>query len=152
MIDGDELRKTCSRNLGFSKKDREINVRRAGAVAKEITKNGGIAICSLIAPFEASRRANREMISRYGGYVEVYVSTPVHICEARDKKGLYAKARMGLIQNFTGISHPYEEPRNPEVIVDTTYMTPEEAVEKIIEYLKNRSYVSEKRGSDFTEC
>lgn len=141
VLDGDLVRQQISTDLGFSRKDREINVKRVGLMASEITKNGGIAICALIAPYEKSRRENRELISQYGGYIEVYVSTPLEVCEQRDPKGLYAKARQGLIKNFTGIDDPYEVPEKPEIIVDTSKMTPGEAGEKIMQYLQKEGYI-----------
>jgi len=121
--------------LGFSKKDRSTNIKRIGFVASEITKNGGIAVCAPIAPYETDRQTNRELISSLGGFVEVYVSTPLEICEQRDRKGLYAKARKGIIKGFTGIDDPYEAPANPEIEVDTSKLTVEESVNKIWDYL-----------------
>ncbi len=141
LLDGDIVRRYLSQELGFTKKDREMNVRRVGFVASEITKNGGVAICALIAPYRSIRREVRELISQHGGFVEVYVATPLEVCEARDRKGLYAKARAGLIKNFTGIDDPYEPPENPEVIIDTTQMTPEEAAQRILSYLQEQGYL-----------
>jgi len=141
VLDGDEVRHYLAQELGFSKEHREINVRRVGFVAGEITKHGGIAICALIAPYAAGRQKNRHLINKHGGYVEVYVSTPLTVCEMRDSKGLYAKARQGLIQQFTGLSDPYETPENPELIIDTSKLGPEEAVDQIINYLKKEGYV-----------
>src|SRR5690606_35398573 len=103
MLDGDVVRTHLSKGLGFSAEDRSINVQRIGYVASEITKHRGIAICAPIAPYEADRRANRELISAHGGYVEVFADTPIEVCEQRDVKGLYAKARAGLVKGFTGI-------------------------------------------------
>src|SRR5207253_3373373 len=107
-----------------SKEHRDINIRRVGFVAAEITKNGGVAICAPIAPYDAVRKEVRAMIEPGGGYVLVHVSTPLPICEARDRKGLYAKARAGVVKEFTGISDPYEPPVAAEVAVDTTHPPP----------------------------
>ncbi len=120
LLDGDVVRKHLSSELGFSKEHRDINIKRIGYVASEITKNGGIAICAPIAPYTATRRAVREMIEQYGAFVEVHVATPLEECEKRDRKGLYKLAREGKIKEFTGISDPYEEPTKPELRVDTS--------------------------------
>ncbi len=141
LLDGDIVRKNLSSELTFSKEHRDLNIKRIGFVASEITKNGGIAICAPIAPYENIRQINRKLISNVGGYIEVHVSTPVETCEKRDRKGLYEKARAGLIKNFTGISDPYEEPMNPEIRIDTTDITTDEAVQKILYYLDHRGYI-----------
>lgn len=141
LLDGDIVRKNLSSELGFSPHDRALNITRIGFVASEITKNGGIAICAPIAPLAAPRRQNRELISRYGGYVEVFVATPLEVCEGRDRKGLYAKARAGLIKGFTGIDDPYEVPEDPEVTLDTSNITPDEAAEEILFYLMKEKYL-----------
>jgi sulfate adenylyltransferase len=119
LLDGDVVRKHLSSELGFSKEHRDINIRRIGYVASEITKNGGIALCAPIAPYTTTRRTVREMIEAYGAFVEVHVATPLEECERRDRKGLYQLAREGKIKEFTGISDPYEEPEAPELRVDT---------------------------------
>ena len=119
LLDGDVVRKHLSSELGFSKEHRDINIKRIGYVASEITKNGGIAICAPIAPYTATRRAVREMIEAYGAFVEVHVATSLEECERRDRKGLYKLAREGKIKEFTGISDPYEAPETPELRVDT---------------------------------
>lgn len=119
LLDGDVVRKHLSSELGFSKEHRDINIRRIGYVASEITKNGGIAICAPIAPYTATRRAVREMIEAYGAFVEVHVATSIEECERRDRKGLYKLAREGKIKEFTGISDPYEAPEHPELRVET---------------------------------
>jgi sulfate adenylyltransferase len=142
LLDGDIVRKNLSSELNFSREHRDLNVTRIGFVASEITKNGGIAICAPIAPYEEPRRSNRELISRYGGYVEVYVATPLEICEQRDRKGLYAKARSGKIHGVTGISDPYIEPVNPDIMLDTSAITPLEAVQEILRYLQNQGYLA----------
>ncbi len=146
LLDGDIVRKYLSSELGFSKKDRDINIRRIGYVASEITKNRGVAICAPIAPYEATRREVREMISQYGSFIEIYVSTPIEVCEARDRKGLYAKARAGLLKEFTGIDDPYEAPKNPEVNIDTSHMSAEESADLIIQYLASEGFLSETSG------
>ena len=119
LLDGDVVRKHLSSELGFSKEHRDINIKRIGYVASEITKNGGIAICAPIAPYTATRRAVREMIEAFGAFIEVHVATSVEECERRDRKGLYKLAREGKIKEFTGISDPYEVPAKAEIVVDT---------------------------------
>ncbi len=142
LLDGDIVRKHLSSELGFSKEHRDLNIRRIGFVASEITKNGGIAICAPIAPYDKVRKEVREMITKYGGFILVYISTPLEVCEQRDRKGLYAKARAGIIKEFTGISDPYEPPEDAELVIDTTDITPEEAVQQIILYLEKEGYIS----------
>jgi sulfate adenylyltransferase len=132
LLDGDVVRKHLSSELGFSREHRNLNVQRIGYVASEITKNGGVAICAPIAPYAQARRAVRQMIERYGMFVEIYVSTPIAVCESRDRKGLYALAREGKIKEFTGISDPYEVPDDAELTIDTSEITPDEAVQRII--------------------
>ncbi len=141
LLDGDIVRKHLSSELGFSREHRNINILRIGFVASEITKNGGIAICAPIAPYAATRREVREMVSPGGGFLEVYVATSIEVCEERDRKGLYAKARAGLIKEFTGISDPYETPENPEMAIDTTECTPDEAAQRIILKLEKLGYI-----------
>ena len=141
LLDGDIVRRNLSSELNFSREHREVNVRRIGFVASEITKNGGIAICAPIAPFEDSRRHNRELIARYGGYVEVYLSTPLDVCENRDRKGLYAKARKGIIKGVTGIDDPYQPPVDPELTVDTSMVSPAEGAQTILLFLEEKGYI-----------
>jgi len=141
LLDGDIVRHNLSSNLTFSKEDRDINVRRIGFVASEISKNRGIAICAPIAPYEVTRREIRQIIEQYGGFFEVHVATPIDTCEKRDRKGMYAKARAGLIKGFTGVDDPYEVPPNPEVLVDTTDLTPDEAAQQILVALGQRGYI-----------
>jgi sulfate adenylyltransferase len=141
LLDGDIVRKNLSSELTYTSEHRNLNVTRIGFVASEITKNGGIALCAPIAPYEESRLANRELISKYGGYVEVYVSTPVSVCEQRDRKGLYAKARAGKIKAFTGVSDPYEAPVNPELVIDTTNISAAEAAQEVLLYLEEQGYI-----------
>ncbi len=141
LLDGDIVRRNLSSELSFSKEHRDINVRRIGFVAGEITKNRGIAICAPIAPYTTTRREIRRSIEADGGFIEVFVSTPIEECERRDRKGIYAKARAGLIKGFTGVDDPYEPPESPEVQIDTTLMTPEEAAQEILLYLGKKGYI-----------
>src|SRR5215469_6707429 len=141
ILDGDLVRKHLSSELGFSKEHRDINIRRIGYVASEITKNGGIAICAPIAPYEAVRKQVREMIEPLGGFVLVHVATPLETCEQRDRKGLYAKARAGIVKEFTGISDPYEAPQNAEVVINTAELSPEESAQEIILHLERQGYI-----------
>lgn len=141
LLDGDIVRKNLSSELTFSKEHRNLNITRIGFVASEITKNGGIALCAPIAPYEESRKVNREIISQYGGYIEVHVSTPLEVCEQRDRKGLYAKARAGIVKGVTGITDPYIPPLNPELTIDTNEVTPMEAVQEILLYLEEQEYI-----------
>jgi sulfate adenylyltransferase len=141
ILDGDLVRKHLSSELGFSKEHRDINIRRIGYVASEITKNGGIAICAPIAPYDEVRRQVREMIEPVGGFVLVHVATPIEVCEQRDRKGLYDKARAGIIKEFTGISHPYETPTNAEVVINTADLSPEEAAQEIILHLERQGFI-----------
>ena len=141
LLDGDLVRKHLSSELGFSKEHRDINIRRIGFVASEITKNGGIAICAPIAPYDNIRKENRALIEKGGGYLLVHISTPLEVCEQRDRKGLYAKARAGIVKEFTGISDPYEEPTDADLTIDTTDMTPEEAAQQILLHLEKEGYI-----------
>ncbi|MEN8150305.1 MAG: bifunctional sulfate adenylyltransferase/adenylylsulfate kinase [Planctomycetota bacterium] len=141
LLDGDIVRRNLSSELGFSKEHRDLNILRIGFVASEITKNGGIALCAPIAPYTSTRKSVRDLISGVGGYVLVHVSTPLEVCEQRDRKGLYAKARAGIIPEFTGISDPYEVPEDAEVRIDTTDMTPEESANRIILHLERLGYI-----------
>ncbi|HPI96982.1 MAG TPA: bifunctional sulfate adenylyltransferase/adenylylsulfate kinase [Gammaproteobacteria bacterium] len=141
LLDGDVVRKNLSSELGFSREHRNLNVLRIGYVASEITKNGGVAICAPIAPYAETRKQVRENIEPLGGFLEVHVATTVNVCEQRDRKGLYAKARAGIIKEFTGISDPYEAPENPEVVIDTEYCKPAEAAQKIILKLESMGLI-----------
>ncbi len=142
LLDGDIVRQNLSSELGFSKAHRDLNIRRIGYVASEITKNGGIAICAPIAPYRATRRAVREMIEERGAFIEIHVATSLEVCEARDRKGLYAKARKGLIPEFTGISDPYELPEQAELSIDTADVSPMEAAQQIYLYLLKEGYIN----------
>lgn len=141
LLDGDVVRLNLSSELGFSREHRNINVRRIGFVASEITKNGGIAICAPIAPYTAMRRDVRDMIEQHGAFIEIHVATPLEECEARDRKGLYAKARQGIIPEFTGISDPYDVPAHPEIRIDTTGRSPMQAAQEIMLYLLREGYI-----------
>jgi sulfate adenylyltransferase len=141
LLDGDIVRLNLSNELSFSKEHRDINVRRIGFVASEITKNRGVAICAPIAPYAATRAEIRSMIEAVGGFIEVHVATPLEVCEQRDRKGMYAKARAGIIKGYTGIDDPYEIPEAPEVRVDTTGKTPDEAAQEILIHLGQRRFI-----------
>jgi len=132
LLDGDLVRQLLSAGLTFSRADRDLNIARIGYVATEVARHGGIAICAPIAPYEAARAQVRRMVSEVGDFLLIHVATPVAVCEARDRKGLYAKARAGLIEHFTGISDPYEEPRNADLTIDTSVMSRQEAVEAVL--------------------
>jgi sulfate adenylyltransferase len=150
LLDGDLVRKHLSSELGFSKEHRDINIRRIGYVASEITKNGGIAICAPIAPYDAVRKQVRSMVEPLGGFILVHVSTPLETCEQRDRKGLYAKARAGIVKEFTGISDPYEEPKDAEVVINTADLTPEESAQEIILHLEREGFVGVNAGAAST--
>jgi sulfate adenylyltransferase len=141
MLDGDLVRKHLSSELGFSREHRDINILRIGWVASEITRHGGIAICAPIAPYAATRRRVREMVEEGGAFIEIYVATPIEVCEQRDRKGLYAKARAGVIKEFTGISDPYEVPAKPEMVIDTRTLTPDLAAHRIVVKLESLGYI-----------
>lgn len=143
LLDGDIVRRNLSSELGFNKAHRDINVRRIGFVASEITKHRGIAICAPIAPYRQTRRDVRAMVEAVGGFVEIHVATPIETCESRDRKGLYAKARAGLIPEFTGVSDPYEIPEHPELAIDTTSLGIEEAIQQILRKLELEGYLRE---------
>ncbi len=143
MLDGDVVRKHLSSELGFSKEHRNLNVSRIGYVASEISKHGGIAICAPIAPYDSVRKQVREMVAGNGGaFVLVHVATPLEVCEERDRKGLYAAARAGKIKEFTGVSDPYEEPNDAEVILETTKHSPEELANQVLLHLENEGLLA----------
>jgi len=148
LLDGDIVRKHLSSELGFSKEHRDINIRRIGFVASEITKNGGIAICAPIAPYDSIRKEVRAMIQPLGGFILVHLSTSLETCEARDRKGLYAKARAGLVKEFTGISDPYESPTDAEVVIDTSELSPEEAAQEIFLHLERQGFIGSNGSTD----
>jgi len=145
LLDGDIVRKHLSSELGFSREHRDINVRRIGYVASEITKNGGVAICAPIAPYAITRQQVRDMIQPLGGFIEVHVATPLDVCEERDRKGLYAMARRGEIKEFTGISDPYEVPEEAELTLNTAELSPEQSVQEILLKLENMGLISVRR-------
>jgi len=141
LLDGDIVRQHLSSELGFSREHRDLNIQRIGFVASEITKHRGIAICAPIAPYSQTRKKVREMISQTGGFIEVHIATSLAVCEQRDRKGLYAKARAGVIKEFTGISDPYETPENPEITIDTAECTPDEAAQRVLLKLENLGFI-----------
>ena len=141
LLDGDIVRRHLSSELGFSKEHRDLNIRRIGFVASEITGNGGIALCAPIAPYDATRKEVRRQIEPRGGFVLIHVATPIEVCEARDRKGLYAKARAGILKEFTGVSDPYEQPTDAELVIDTAGVTPAEAAQQIILHLEREGYI-----------
>ena len=140
VLDGDNIRHGLNKNLGFSPEDREENIRRIGEVAKLFTQAGVIALTAFISPYRADRDKARELLND-GEFVEVYLKCAVDVCESRDVKGLYKKARAGEIKEFTGISAPYEEPLNPELVIDTAAETLEESTRKVLAYLQSREII-----------
>jgi sulfate adenylyltransferase len=142
MLDGDEVRRMLTSDLGFSKADRDLNIRRIGFVAAQITKVGGVAICAAIAPYAAARDENRAFISQLGGYIEIYISTSLAVCEHRDTKGLYAKARKNEMKGMTGIDDPYEVPTHAEIVIDTATSTVPQSVAAIMHYLEHTGYLA----------
>jgi sulfate adenylyltransferase len=142
LLDGDVVRHHLSKGLGFSRADRDLNVRRIGFVASEITRAGGIVVCAPIAPYDGTRRAVRAMVEAYGGFVLVHVATPLAECERRDRKGLYARARAGEIPEFTGISDPYDVPADAEVTIDTTGRPVDECVTDVMDALERLGYLT----------
>ena len=141
LLDGDIVRRNLSSELGFSKEHRDLNIRRIGFVAAEIAGNGGIAICAPIAPYDATRREVRGMVEQRGGFMLIHVATPIEVCEERDRKGLYAKARAGILKEFTGVSDPYEPPTDADLVIDTSGVTPAEAAQQIILHLEAEGYI-----------
>jgi len=141
VLDGDNMRKRLCRDLGFSAADRQENIRRIGEVSALFADAGMIVLSAFISPYRSDRDKARKMVSE-GKFVEIYVKASVELCEKRDPKGLYKKARAGEITDFTGISAPYEEPENPEIVIDTQNQSPEEAVEQIVDYLTTQGIIS----------
>jgi sulfate adenylyltransferase len=135
LLDGDHVRQLLSAGLTFSRADRDLNIARIGYVAAEVARHGGIAICAPIAPYAQARSVARKLVTEVGDFLLIYVSTPVEVCEARDRKGLYAKARAGLIKGFTGVDDPYEEPRDADLVLDTSAMTRDDAVSAVLKLL-----------------
>ena len=142
LLDGDHVRQLLSAGLTFSRADRDLNIARIGYVAAEVARHGGIAICAPIAPYAAARATARQMVTEVGDFLLVYVSTPVDVCAARDRKGLYAKARAGLITGFTGVSDPYEEPRDADLVLDTSVMTRQQAVDAVLKLLTTGGWLA----------
>jgi sulfate adenylyltransferase len=142
LLDGDLVRRVLSAGLTFSRADRDLNITRIGYVAAEIARHGGIAICAPIAPFAATRARVRDMVSEVGDFLLIHVATPIEVCEARDRKGLYAQARAGLIDNFTGVSDPYEEPTDADLVIDTSVMTRPDAVAAVLALLTAGGWLS----------
>jgi len=143
LLDGDEVRHLLSAGLTFSRADRDLNIARIGYVAAEVARHGGIAICAPIAPYAQARATAREMVTKVGDFLLIYVSTPVDVCAARDRKGLYAKARAGLIKGFTGVSDPYEEPRDADLVLDTSAMTRQQAVDAVLKLLMTGGWLAD---------
>jgi len=141
VLDGDKVRQQLSSELLFSKEHRDLNVRRIGYVASLITKTGGTVICSLIAPYDSARKEVRTLIQEVGGFSLIHVATPLVICERRDVKGLYARARANEIRDFTGVSAPYEIPTDAEVVLTTTDRTAEECTDEILSHLLSSGYI-----------
>ncbi len=142
LLDGDEVRRMLSAGLTFSRADRDLNIRRIGFVAAEVTRHGGLAVCAPIAPFDSVRAEVRAEVEQAGDFVLVHISTPLEECERRDRKGLYAKARAGEIPDFTGISSPYEIPTDPELRIDTTGIPIDDAVDQVWALLTERGYLA----------
>jgi sulfate adenylyltransferase len=140
LLDGDLVRNHLSKGLGFSNEDRDTNVRRVGFVAAEIVRHGGIAVCALISPYRATRGDVRAMVGD-GRFIEVFVNTPLEVCEQRDVKGMYAKARRGELKEFTGVSDPYEAPLTAEIHLDAITHSPAENARMIAEYLQRRGFL-----------
>jgi sulfate adenylyltransferase len=146
LLDGDLVRNLLSAGLTFSREDRDLNIARIGFVAAEIARHGGIAICAPIAPFASARARVRELVSEVGDFLLIHVATPVEVCEARDRKGLYAKARAGLIGQFTGISDPYEEPADADLVLDTSLLTEQESVAAVLRLLTSGGWLGADRA------
>jgi sulfate adenylyltransferase len=143
MLDGDVVRRELSRGLGFSREDRDLNIRRIGWVAAEVARHGGVAIACPIAPYHAARAAARALTRTAGGdFILVHVATPLEVCEKRDRKGLYAKARAGLIKGMTGVDDPYEAPTDAELTIDTSEGSVDEAVDEVLDFLVNGGWIN----------
>jgi len=140
LLDGDNIRHGLNSDLGFSPEDREENIRRIGEVAKLFVDSGTVVLVAFISPYRKDRERARNLVEE-GEFVEIYVKCPVEVCEKRDPKGMYRKAREGKVQEFTGVSAPYEEPLNPEIVLETDKLSIEECVEKVIRYLEGRGII-----------
>ncbi len=145
MLDGDVVRTHLSKGLGFSREDRDINVRRIGFVAAEIARHNGTVICAAVSPFNSTRNEVREMAGAEN-FALVYINTAQEVCERRDAKGFYAKARAGEIKGFTGVDDPYEPPQNPDITLETVHSTPEQNARKIVDWLRQRGFIE--KGAD----
>jgi len=145
VLDGDNVRTGLNKDLGFSAEDREENIRRIGEVAKLFVDAGLIVIAAFISPYEKDREFVRSIVDN-DEFIEIYVKCSLNVCEQRDVKGFYKKARQGIIKNFTGIDDPYEEPKHPEIIVETDKMTVEESINKIMNYLEGKGYINKWKG------
>ena len=139
------VRTHLSHGLGFSKEDRDVNIRRIGFVAAELVRHGGLVLCAAVSPYRSTRNDVRSMVGA-GQFIEVFVDTPIEVCEERDVKGMYAKARRGEIKNFTGIDDPYERPEDAEITLDTTHHSPEDNARRVIEYLVEQGFVRALEG------
>ena len=142
LLDGDVVRTHLSKGLGFSREDRDTNILRIGFVAAEIARHNGVAVCAAVSPYRAARNQVRSMVGE-DRFILVHVDTPLEVCEARDVKGLYAKARAGIIKGFTGIDDPYEAAAAPDVRITTTEVTPEDEARMIIAHLTERGFLAE---------
>jgi len=153
ILDGDVVRTHLTKGLGFSKEDRDTNIRRIGFVAAEIVRHGGVAVCAAVSPYRATRNDVRTLVGAEH-FVEVLVDTPLEVCEARDTKGMYAKARRGEIKGFTGIDDPYEPPESPEITLDTMIHTPADNARRILQHLLQRGFVRAQtvRGTNGTQA
>ena len=140
LLDGDVVRTHLSKGLGFSKEDRDTNIRRIGFVAAEIVRHGGVAVCAAVSPYRATREDVRNMVGP-DHFVEVFVDTPLEVCEQRDAKGMYAKAHRGEVKGFTGVDDPYEPPLTPEIVLNTTDCLPEDNARRILRYIWERGFV-----------
>ena len=147
VLDGDVVRTNLSKGLGFSKDDRDINIRRIGFVAAELVRHGGTVVCAAVSPYRATRNDVRNLVGK-DHYVEVFVDTPLEVCEERDIKGLYAKARRGEIKGFTGIDDPYEEPRNAEIVLDTVGRSAEVNAHLILEHLIAQGFIRSEQEAE----
>ncbi len=140
VLDGDVVRTHLSKGLGFSKEDRDINIRRIGFVAAELVRHGGLVLCAAVSPYRATRNDVRNLVGN-DAFLEVFVDTPLEVCEQRDVKGMYAKARRGEIKDFTGVDDPYESPQHAEIVLNTVENSPEENARKILAYLIQHGFV-----------
>lgn len=147
LLDGDEVRRLLSSELGYSREHRRLNVLRHGYLATEVCRHGGIAVCSLIAPYTADRAEMRAQLSRYGTFVEVYLSTPLAVCVQRDPKGLYARARAGTLMHMTGVDDPYEPPGSPELELNGGELSVAQTVESVTSLLRQRGLLNEERSA-----